>query len=111
DHAAMARTLDTVLDRWDFGALWGWDFAVMAMTALRLGKPRLALETLLCITNKNTYVASGNNRQISRKDLPLYLPGNGSLLLAAALMAAGDCPGFRAEDGWQAAVEGLHPYF
>ena len=33
------------------------------------------------------------------------------LLLAAALMAAGDCPGFRAEDGWQAAAEGLHPYF
>lgn len=111
DPAAMARTLDTVLDKWDFGALWGWDFAVMAMTALRLGKPRLALETLMCVTNKNTYVASGNNRQISRKDLPLYLPGNGSLLLAAALMAAGDCPGFRAEDGWQAAAEGLHPYF
>ncbi|MDY4139993.1 MAG: glycoside hydrolase family 65, partial [Eubacteriales bacterium] len=111
DHAAMARTLDTVLDRWDYNALWGWDFAVMAMTALRLGKPRLALEALMCVTNKNTYVASGNNRQISRKDLPLYLPGNGSLLLAAALMAAGDCPGFRAEDGWQAAVEGLHPYF
>ena len=111
DPAAMARTLDTVLDKWDFGALWGWDFAVMAMTALRLGNPRLALETLMCVTNKNTYVASGNNRQISRKDLPLYLPGNGSLLLAAALMAAGDCPGFRAEDGWQAAAEGLHPYF
>ncbi|MGN0777969.1 MAG: glycoside hydrolase family 65 [Aristaeellaceae bacterium] len=111
DAAAMARTLDIVLERWNFNELWGWDFAVMAMTALRLGKPRFALEQLLRVTNKNTYVASGNNRQISRSDLPLYLPGNGSLLLAAALMAGGDCPGFRAEDGWQAAVDGMHPYF
>ncbi len=29
---------------------------------------------------------SGNNRQNSRKDLPLYLPGNGSLLIAVAKM-------------------------
>ena len=59
------------------------------MTAVRLGKPELAIDILLKDTYKNVYVASGNNRQISRDDLPLYLPGNGSLLLAAAFMTAG----------------------
>jgi hypothetical protein len=44
----------------------------------------IALEQLLINSPKNDYVESGNNRQNSRKDLPLYLPGNGSLLLAAA---------------------------
>ena len=113
DPEAMRRTLQVVMDHWDYGALWGWDFGVMAMTATRLGQSRDAVEQLLCATNKNTYVVSGNNRQITRRDLPLYLPGNGSLLLATAMMAAGcddtaACPGFRAEDGWQISWDGLH---
>lgn len=116
DADIMARTLQTVIERWDYSTLWGWDFAVMAMTAVRLGQPKTALEQLLCPTNKNTYVISGNNRQGARKDLPLYLPGNGSLLLAVAMMAAGydnskASPGFVAEDGWQIHWEQLHPYF
>lgn len=116
DRQAMTRTLATVLDVWDMEEMWGWDFAVMAMTALRLGQPRLAAELLLSPASKNTYVASGNNRQSARADLPLYLPGNGSLLLAAAMMAAGydgsaPCPGFRAEDGWAIRHEGLLPWF
>ena len=109
DHAAMARTLDTVLQVWDENSLWGWDFAVMAMTAASLGKPEAAVDLLLRETNKNTYVASGNNRQVSRSDLPLYLPGNGSLLLAAAMMALSG--GFPQSDAWRLCCEGLHPYF
>lgn len=116
DPAAMGRTLETVLAVWDMEELWGWDFAVMAMTALRLGQPRLAADLLLSPASKNTYVPSGNNRQSDRADLPLYLPGNGSLLLAAAMMAAGfggsgACPGFRPEDGWAIRHEGLLPWF
>ena len=116
DRETMTRTLDTVIGCWDYGTLWGWDFAVMAMTAARLDRPGVALDQLLCQTNKNTYVASGNNRQITRRDLPLYLPGNGSLLLAAAMMAAGwdggkPLPGFPESEGWQVAAEGIHPYF
>ncbi len=116
DHAAMARTLEKVLACWNENSLWGWDFAVMAMTAARLGQPGQAIDLLLRETNKNTYVISGNNRQVSRRDLPLYLPGNGSLLLAAAMMAAGwhgsaVHPGFDPENGWQVQCEGLHPYF
>lgn len=116
DPESMRRTLQVVMDKWDYKALWGWDFAVIAMTATRLGQPGDAVDQLLCVTNKNTYVTSGNNRQITRNDLPLYLPGNGSLLLAAALMAAGcddtaAMPGFRPEEGWQIRFEGLHPSY
>lgn len=108
------RTLEKVLECWSYPSLWGWDFAVMAMTAVRLGKPGLALDILLKDTPKNNYVASGNNRQVLRKDLPLYLPGNGSLLLAIPMMA--ECyegcerkaPGF--PEDWIVEAEGLQKY-
>lgn len=114
DYKVMERTLDTVLNVWDYNTLWGWDFAVMAMTAARLGRTKTAIDTLLCKTDKNTYVESGNNRQ--RNDLPLYLPGNGSLLLAVAMMTAGwdggvPLPGFSQEEGWKVSYEGLKRYF
>lgn len=109
DRDAMARTLETVLQGWDENSLWGWDFAVMAMTAARLGRPELAADLLLRETNKNTYVASGNNRQVSRSDLPLYLPGNGSLLLATAMMAVSR--GFPGDGTWNMRWKGLRPYF
>ena len=92
DRAAMARTLDAVLKRWDFPSLWGWDFAVMAMTAQRLGDLPQALDLLLHPSEKNAYEANGHNRQADRADLPLYLPGNGSLLLAAAQLFAAGTP-------------------
>ena len=115
DPAIMLRTLATVRERWDETSLWGWDFAVMAMTALRLGDPKAALDLLLKDTPKNTFTSGGHNRQPGRSDLPLYLPGNGSLLLACAMMAAGwdgsePHPGFRPEDGWTAQAEGLLPW-
>lgn len=113
DRETMARTLQAVLDRWDFASLWGWDFAVMAMTAQRLGDPARAIDLLLHPAEKNAYVASGHNRQADRRDLPLYLPGNGSLLLAAAMLAAGgdDCEPAFAAAGWDVVCEGIHPYF
>ena len=95
--------------------LWGWDFAMMAMTAVRLGKPEKAIELLLKESPKNCYVTSGNNRQTGRKDLPLYLPGNGSLLLAAAIMAAGydgcdrQTPGFPDDGQWIVEFENIDP--
>ena len=79
-------TLNKVIDVWDYSTLWGWDFAVIAMAADKLGLKDTALNQLLIESPKNEYVVSGNNRQNSRKDLPLYLPGNGSLLVAVAKM-------------------------
>ena len=113
---AMGNTLNKVLECWDFSSMWGWDFALMAMTAVRLGDPDAAVDILLKDTPKNSYVESGNNFQRLRKDLPLYLPGNGSLLLAAALMAGGypgcegPLPGFPKNGLWDMECENLRPF-
>ncbi|MDO5417866.1 MAG: glycoside hydrolase family 65, partial [Lachnospiraceae bacterium] len=103
----MKATLHKVLECWNYPTLWGWDFAMMAMTAVRVGEPELAVDILLMETEKNHYLTSGNNMQKTRKDLPLYLPGNGSLLLAAAMMTAGyegcgkAAPGFPDDGSWK----------
>ena len=59
----------------------------MAMTAAALSDGERALRLLMADTPKNTFVASGHNRQADAAALPLYLPGNGGLLLALALLA------------------------
>ncbi len=79
----MKRTYNQVLKNYDMEKLWGWDFPMMAMTAIHLGMKKEALQILLCNTPKNKYLKNGHNPQGNRKDLPVYLPGNGSFLLAA----------------------------
>ncbi|GMO68546.1 MAG: hypothetical protein Ta2A_16810 [Treponemataceae bacterium] len=106
DAAAMGRTLDTVLRVWDMESLWGWDFALLAMTAARLGRKDDAARFLLMDNPKNTYLPNGHNLQGGVADLPLYLPGNGSLLLACAMMATTDT--FPSDFG--VCAEGLCPY-
>lgn len=115
-HAYMKNTLEKVFSCWDFKTMWGWDFAMMAMTAVRLGDPETAINILLKDTPKNSYVSSGNNFQKLRQDLPLYLPGNGSLLLAIPLMAAGykgcteELPGFPKNGLWEVEFENMNAY-
>ncbi|WP_426625536.1 hypothetical protein ACPPVW_05605 [Leifsonia sp. McL0607] len=109
DAAAMRRTLDDVLADWRWETAWGWDFPMAAMTAARLGLPSLAVDCLLLDQPKNTYLANGHNWQDD--SLPVYLPGNGGLLLATGLLAAGSdataAVGFGA--GWRARQEGISP--
>ena len=115
DKEVMRNSLHLVEKCWQYPTLWGWDFALMAMTAVRLDEPEMAIDLLLKDTLKNCYLASGNNMQISRKDLPLYLPGNGSLLLAAAIMTAGyegcgrELPGFPKDGNWTVEYENIQP--
>jgi hypothetical protein len=85
---------------------------MMAMTAARLGKPDLAIDALLMDTPKNAYRANGHNHQ--RPGLTIYLPGNGALLYAVAMMAAGwdgapggSAPGFPRDGRWVVRWEGL----
>ncbi len=92
DKNVVAATLQKVEECWNYPTLWGWDFAVMAMTAFHLGDTAHALSLLLTDSPKNSYVTNGHNAQIGDDALPLYLPGNGSLLLALA-MFAGAYPG------------------
>lgn len=111
DREVMRKTLHKVIDDWSYETLWGWDFAVMAMTAGRLGEKDTVVDCLLKDTIKNVYVTSGNNRQVSRNDLPLYLPGNGSLLLAVAFLAAGsDTAPACFPDTWEVECENMSLY-
>jgi protein-glucosylgalactosylhydroxylysine glucosidase len=114
DTAMMGRTLDGVLRSWNWESAWGWDFPLAAMTAARLGRPGEAVDALLMEAPKNTYLPNGHNRQNAR--LPLYLPGNGGLLAAVAMMAGGwdgcpktPAPGFPKDGNWTVHWEGLHP--
>jgi len=111
DPEIMRATLHDVLADWDWPSTWGWDYPMIAMTATRLGEPDTAVDALLMDTAKNTYLINGHNRQTDA--LPIYLPGNGGLLAAVGLMAAGwdDCPtphpGFGA--GWSPRWEDIVP--
>jgi hypothetical protein len=113
DREAMRRTLRAVLDTWQWPDTWGWDYPLVAMTAARLGEPSLAIDALMMDTPKNRYHPNGHNYQ--RPGLTTYLPGNGGLLSAVAMMATGwdgasseRSPGFPRE-GWTVRAEGLRP--
>ncbi|MDR0313906.1 MAG: hypothetical protein LBI14_09945 [Treponema sp.] len=117
DSKTMSDTLDCVLKNWDLPSFWGWDFPMMAMTAARLGRRKDALRFLLIETPKNTYMPNGHNAQGDRQDLPIYLPGNGGLLLATAMMAAGwdgddrsFAPGFPNDETFRVRAENLNKY-
>lgn len=112
DPAVMKRTYAHVLETWDWQSTWGWDYPMLAMTAARLGQPEKAIEALFIESQKNRYLANGHNYQSLR--LPLYLPGNGGLLTAVAMMAAGwddspdrPSPGFPNDGRWHVEFEGL----
>ena len=109
----MQRTLDWVMQHWNWQTTWGWDYGMIAMTAARLGQPETALQALLINTQKNTYLPNGHNFQTADR-LRIYLPGNGALLTAVAMMCAGwdGCseplnPGFPKDGRWNVRWEGL----
>ena len=114
DRETMRRTLYKVMKEWQWERTWGWDYPLTAMTAARLGEPELAIDALMMSTEKNRYLPNGHNWQ--RKDLPCYLPGNGGLLYAVAMMAAGwrgapssQAPGFPRDGSWTVRWENLNP--
>ena len=100
DNIAAHKTLDWVMKNWNWLTTWGWDYGMIAMAAARLGYPETALQALLIDTQKNTYLKNGHNFQTADR-LRLYLPGNGALLTAIAMMCA----------GWDGNKEGLNPGF
>ncbi|MCR2783543.1 MULTISPECIES: hypothetical protein [unclassified Microbacterium] len=105
DPELMKATLGDVWETWDWPTAWGWDFPVMAMTATRLGDPALAIDALLRDEQKNGYTVVGHNPQM-RGILPLYLPGNGGLLLAVALLVQSH----PAPEGWAWRAEGFERF-
>ncbi|MDZ7607169.1 MAG: hypothetical protein U5K79_16630 [Cyclobacteriaceae bacterium] len=113
DTSKMKRTFRDVMQGWNWETTWGWDYPLLAMTATRLYEPESAISALLMDTQKNTYLVNGHNYQNQR--LSIYLPGNGGLLSAVAMMTAGfdgctkNNPGF--PDDWDVRWEGLSPMF
>ena len=111
DKAIMKNTLDTVWNTWSWKDTWGWDFPMTAMNAARLGLPEKALDALFMKIQTNTYLKNGHNYQDGR--LRIYLPGNGGLLTAVAMMAGGwdgsegDFPGFPKDGSWKIKAEGF----
>ena len=111
DRDAMRRTLRRTVDTWQWDDTWGWDYPLVAMTAARLGEREIAIDVLMMTTQRNRYHPNGHNYQ--RPGLTIYLPGNGGLLAAVAMMAAGWdgaprmlAPGFP-RAGWTVRSEGL----
>lgn len=115
DTAVMHRTFNMVEQAWHWEHTWGWDFPLVAMTATRLNLPNEAIDALFKNIQTNTYLINGHNYQ--NKRLTLYLPGNGGLLSAIALMCAGyegntiENPGFPKNGKWKIKWEGLKPLF
>lgn len=108
DPAVMANTLDHVLEAWEWNSTWGWDFPLLAMCATRLGRLDAALDVLLTDLPRNRYLSNGHNFQVPNR-LPLYLPGNGGLLAAIAMLATDDdgTPRAGLPDGWAIRAEGF----
>ncbi len=109
DSTVMHQTLNLIWEKWNWGHTWGWDFPMTAMTATRLYQPEKAIDALLMPVQKNTYLPNGHNFQDGR--LRIYLPGNGGLLAAAALLCAGFDGNTKENPGlpkhWKVKWEGL----
>lgn len=111
DTVIIGRTFSNIMHQWQWDTTWGWDYPMIAMTAARLHRPEDAVQALLMDVPKNTYLVNGHNYQDTR--LRLYLPGNGGVLAAVGMMAAGwdgaqgAAPGFPKDGRWNVRWEGL----
>ena len=108
DAETARRTVMKIWESWTWQQCWGWDFPWVAMAAARTGQPRLAVDALLKEDPKNSYSVEGMCGG-------WYLPGNGGVLYAVAMMAAGwdgapdkHAPGFPDDGSWVVRWEGLN---
>jgi hypothetical protein len=110
DIPTMEKTFNKVGQTWRFDRTWGWDFPMLAMCAARLGHGDKAIEYLL---NYKSFDLEQHGLVGGGGPFP-YFPGNGGLLYAVALMAAGwdgapsgNAPGFPKDGQWVVKSEGL----
>eukprot|EP00937_MAST-01D_sp_MAST-1D-sp2_P007010 g7010.t1 len=115
DAQLMNATLAYSIEGWDWAGTWGWDYPMWAFSMMRLGwRSGAVVDMLLRAEEKNAYLANGHNFQSS--GLACYLPGNGGLLAAVAMMAGGytgaggrhQAVGF--PEAWGAVSEGFKAY-
>jgi hypothetical protein len=111
DMDTLSRTVDKSFKQWNMPSTWGWDFPWLAMAAARAGNPNQAVDALMMKARKNNYSKCGIN---TGGPAAAYFPGNGGLLYAVAMMAAGwdggpdkHAPGFSDDGSWVVRHEGL----
>ena len=97
------NSLKKIWEVWNKDRIWGWDFPWIAMCASRVNEPEIAVEAMLYL-DIDEVGASG------RGSYP-YLPANGAVLYAAAMMAAGThgetAPGFPKDGKWDVKCENI----
>jgi hypothetical protein len=110
DTLCFEKTLDKVLETWNFNRTWGWDFPMLAMAAARVGKPEIAIDMLLNTTKNFQFDEHG---LATGGPFP-YFPSNGGLLTAVAMMATGwdgstgNAPGFPENGNWLVKYENFN---
>jgi hypothetical protein len=113
NDTVMRNTFNWIWNNWSWNETWGWDFPLTAMTTIRMGLREKTIDALLMNIQTNRYLVNGHNYQDER--LRIYMPGNGGLLAAAAMMCAGfdGCkeqnPGIPNNGKWKVKWEGLKP--
>lgn len=97
------NSLKKIWEVWNKDRIWGWDFPWIAMCASRVNEPEIAVEAMLYL-DIDEVGASG------RGSYP-YLPANGAVLYAAAMMAVGrngeTAPGFPKDGKWDVKAENI----
>ena len=107
----MEKTYQKVQSVWRYNTCWGWDFPMVAMCAARLGHPGQAVDMLLNASprfafDEHGFVGGGNPYP--------FIPSNGGLLYAVAMMTAGwdgdkniPEPGWPKDGSWVIKWEGF----
>lgn len=103
DVTIARASLKKVWATWNKNHIWGWDFPWIAMCAARIGEPELAVEAMLsCELDEVGCNCAGSYP---------YLPANGAILYAAAMMAVGrngeHAPGFPGDGKWVVRQENI----
>ncbi|PYI24013.1 hypothetical protein BO99DRAFT_322326 [Aspergillus violaceofuscus CBS 115571] len=105
--SVVNATMDRIAQTWNFSKSYGWDFPMLAMTAVRLGNVDEAISYLL---HPNFQFDDVGNPVGTVVPTP-YFPASSSLLLAVAMMAGGwdGDEGMHFPRSWKAKVESLAP--
>lgn len=102
DRQIFLNTINKVKQTWNFDRTWGWDFPMLAMAAARSGDSKSAVDFLLHPSKGFQFDAHG---LATGGPFP-YMPSNGSLLAAVAMMAHQNL--FPPE--WNVKSEGFNPH-
>ena len=109
NRTRMNLTIAAVLQRWDWASTWGWDYGLVALAMARHAWSGEAIADLLLMNVvKNSYPANGYNFQEAA--LAAYLPGNGGLLAAIAMLCGDGAEPPRFPSAWGVVCEGFPPY-